>query len=170
VVFYLIYQYNLIVQAKNNVKEMYASIDVSLKNRYDLLPNLIETIKWYMKHEADILIRTTKQRNLTRETLSQEILENEVDLSTQVKSIFAVAESYPELQASKNFLQLQHKLTELENTLQAVRRAYNASVKELHVFQEQIPTNIIAKLIHIPPYPYFEIINEEKKTITIAVK
>jgi len=168
-VVYIIYQYNLIIQAKNSVEEMYSSIDVALKNRHDLIPNLVETIKWYMKHEAQTLLNATKERTKSLWwVLSQKNMNDEAMLSEQLSNILVVAESYPDLKASTNFLQLQFQIAEIEDRLQAVRRAYNASIKELRNFQEQIPTNIISKLIKIPIYPYFEANEEEKKNVNIS--
>lgn len=172
VILYIVYQYNLIIQAKNSVKEMYASIDVALKTRYDLIPNLIESIKAYMKYEAEVLIEITKARSRhdVKDILSQNSMADEAVLSSHIDKLLVTAEAYPDLKASENFLQLQYQLSEIEDRLQAVRRAYNASIRELNNFQEQIPTNIIAKLISIPIYPYFEAAIHEKENIDIQEK
>jgi len=158
-VIYAIATYNSIISTKNTVKESFSSIDTVLQNRYNLIPNLVEVVKQYMTHEAWIITKVTDLRaSLVANTNknSAERFEQENALQAGMKSIFAVAENYPELKASTNFLELQTQWAEIEDRLQWARRAYNAAVKELQNKKEMFPSNIIAALMNIEVYTMFE--------------
>lgn len=159
----IIITYNNIISIKNNVKESSSAIDVFLKNRFDLIPNIIAAVKWYAKHETQVLEEITHMRsNINNDDHSKERFEIENWLSNALKSVFAVAENYPNLKANENFLLLQKQLESLEDKIQAARRWYNAAVKDLDNKKEQFPSNIIANNISIPQYYMFQITEEER--------
>lgn len=151
--------YNGIIGAKNSVKESFSAIDTVLQNRYDLIPNLVEVVKQYASHESKIFAQVSEMRaklvsggsSTTKERFAEENA-----LYSGMKSLFAVAENYPDLKASSNFLELQNQWTEIEDRLQGARRAYNASVKELQNKKEMFPTNMIAAMMSIPEYSMYE--------------
>ena len=163
-----IFAYNAVVSAKNKVEEAKSSIEVYLQNRYDLIPNLVETVKKYMEHERWVLEEVTKLRtDLVKMSgqLSKERVEKENMLSQALKSIFAVAENYPDLKANQNFIQLQNQWSEIEDRIAAARRTYNAALKRLRDMQQMIPYSFFAKMIKIPEYEYFEATEEAKKPL-----
>ncbi|MFA4996040.1 MAG: LemA family protein [Patescibacteria group bacterium] len=139
--------YNRLVQLNIRSDEAWSDIDVQLKRRYDLIPNLVETVKGYAKHEKGVFEEVTKARS---EALSAKGIksksEAENKISEALKSIFAVAEAYPDLKASQNFSQLQDELTDTEDKIQAARRFYNANVRDLNIAVQSFPTNIIANM------------------------
>ena len=159
--------YNWIVSTKNNVIESEKAIDTVFQNRYDLIPNLVEVVKKYASHEKWVLEEVTKLRSwaMSGQEMTQEKLKNENILSGTLKSIFALAENYPELKANENFLNLQEEWTEIEDRMQAARRAYNAAVKALRNKKEMFPSNIVAWMMNIPVYPMFEANEEAKKSL-----
>ncbi len=163
-----IFTYNAVVSAKNKVEEAKSSIEVYLQNRYDLIPNLVETVKKYMEHEKGVLEEVTKLRSdLVKMSgqLSKERLEKENMLSQTLKSIFAVAENYPDLKANQTFIQLQNQWAEIEDRIAAARRTYNAALKRLRDMQQMIPYSLFAKFVQIPDYEYFEATEEAKKSL-----
>lgn len=158
-VIYFIATYNSIINLKNTVKETFSSIDTVLQNRYNLIPNLVEVVKQYMQHESWVISKVTELRaslmsNSNKGSLERFAQENE--LQAGLKSIFAVAENYPDLKASANFLELQTSWSEIEDRLQWARRAYNASIKELNNKKEMFPSNIVASMMTIEDYKMFE--------------
>lgn len=162
--------YNTIISIKNNVKESSSAIDVFLKNRFDLIPNIVAAVKWYAKHETENLEKLTKIRSeIWHDNHKKERFQVENGLSHALKSVFAVAENYPDLKASKNFLILQQQLETLEDKIQAARRWYNAAVKELQDKKEQFPSNIIANNMDIDPYDMFNATDEEKEVVDINI-
>ena len=162
-----IWIYNWIVSTKNNVIESKKAIDTVFQNRYDLIPNLVEVVKKYAEHEKTVLEEVTKLRSwaMAAQEITPDKLKNENILSWTLKSIFALAENYPELKANENFLNLQTKWTEIEDRMQAARRAYNAAVKSLRNKKEMFPSNIIASMMNLPTYPMFEADEEAKKNL-----
>lgn len=151
--------YNSIINSKNNVKESFWSIDTVLQNRYNLIPNLVEVVKQYMQHESWVISKVTELRASlmsNSNNTSSERFEKENQLQAGLKSIFAVAENYPDLKASANFLELQNSWSEIEDRLQWARRAYNSSVKELNNKKEMFPSSIIASMMTIEEYKMFE--------------
>lgn len=159
-----IFLYNSLIGKKNTVKESYSGIEVQLKRRYDLIPNLVNTVKGYAKHEADTFEKVTKAR--TEAMHSKNIHDKakaENEISDTLKSLFAVAESYPALKADQNFLHLQQELSDTEDKLSASRRFYNGAVNSFNTAIESVPTNIIAGIFKFKKADFFEIEAEEKE-------
>ena len=152
--------YNNLVVARQRVREGASDIDTQLKRRYDLIPNLVETVKGYAKHEKETLERVVEARNT--QGLGDDKTQAENALSETLKSIFALSENYPQLQANQNFLALQQELTDTENKIQASRRFYNTTVLALNTKIETFPGNIIAKIFHFQTEKFFEMSESEK--------
>ena len=151
--------YNRLITLRNRVDNAWAQIDVQLKRRYDLIPNLVETVKGYMTHERDTLTEVTKYRaQLVTGSVADKAQANNM-LSQTLKSIFAVAENYPDLKANENFKMLQDELAGTEDKISYIRTAYNDSVLEYKTAKEKFPTNIIAGMFAsvFPEKPYFEV-------------
>lgn len=152
--------YNGLVMLRNQTDEAYSDIDVQLKRRYDLVPNLVETVKGYATHEKELFEKVTKAR---AEAISsgdqgmQAHAEAENALTGALKSVFAVAENYPDLKASDNFKQLSGELTDTENKIEAARRFYNANVRDLNTRIQSFPTNIIAGMFKFTVREMFEL-------------
>jgi LemA protein len=137
--------YNKLVRLRNTVKSSWSDIDVQCKKRYDLVPNLVETVKGYASHEKAVFEKVTQARSMAMQASSPaEMAKAENMLRDTLKSLFAVAEAYPELKANANFLQLQSQLQELENNLESARRYYNAVVRDYNILIESFPSNLIA--------------------------
>ena len=165
----LIALYNGLVQARQKVENAWAQIDVQLQRRFDLIPNLIETVKGYMQHERDVLTKVTELRNSwTDATTVGEKANLDNKLSESLKSIMAVAEGYPDLKASQNFSELQEELRNTENKISFSIQFYNGSVTIYNTKLETVPTNIIASMFKFKPKELFEVENEEiKKNIKV---
>jgi LemA protein len=159
--------YNGLIRLKNRVNEAWSDIDVQLKRRYDLIPNLIETVKGYAAHERETLEKVINARNAamaaqsTGDAKAQGEAENA--LSGTLKSIFALAESYPDLKANQNFLELQRELSDTENKIQSSRRFYNGNVRDFNTKIQTFPNNIIAGWLKFSERKFFEIENEEER-------
>jgi len=155
---WVISAYNRLVTLKNRAKEAWADIDVQLKRRYDLIPNLVETVKGYAAHERELFEKVTEARTkaMGAQTLKEKG-EAENFLSSTLKSLFAVAENYPDLKASINFLELQRELRDTEDKIQAARRFYNTNVRDLNIQIESFPANIIAETFRFGKIEFFEI-------------
>ena len=169
-IFIIVWIYNSIISSRNTVEESFSAIDAMLQQRYDLIPNLVEVVKQYATHERETLTKVTEMRaNLlnNQHVSSEERFQNENMLSAWLKSVFAVAENYPDLKASQNFINLQNQWGEMENNVQASRRAYNAAVKDLKNKQEMFPSNMIAGMMSIKEYAMF-LAQEEAKTAPSA--
>ena len=155
----IIGMYNSLVRGRNHVKESWAGIDTELKRRYDLIPNLVETVKGYAAHEREVFERVVEARSRavasTGSPASQ--AQDENLLVGALKQLFAVVEAYPDLKASQNFLALQKQLAETEDRLQAARRFYNANVRDYNNRCEMFPTNVIAGMFKFQPEEFFEI-------------
>jgi LemA protein len=151
--------YNSLVRGRNHVIESWSGIDTELKRRYDLVPNLVETVKGYAKHEREVLERVVEARSRavasTGSPASQARDENV--LVGALRQLFALSEGYPDLKASRNFLELQHQLTETENRIQASRRFYNANVRDYNNRCEMFPTNVMASMFRFEKAEFFEI-------------
>ena len=147
IILWIIAIYNGLITLRNRVKEAWSDISVQLKRRYDLIPNLIETVKGYSKFEKSVLTDVTKART---EAMNAQGIEakakGENVLTGALKSLFAVAESYPDLKASQNYLELQDELTDTENKIEASRRFYNGQVRDFNTKLETFPTNIIGQI------------------------
>ncbi len=137
--------YNKLVRLRNTVKSSWSDIDVQCKKRYDLVPNLVETVKGYASHERTVFEKVTEARSMAmKATTPAEMAKAENMLRDTLKSLFAVAEAYPELKANANFMQLQSELQELENNIESARRYYNAVVRDYNTLIESFPSNLIA--------------------------
>lgn len=158
VVVWAIFAYNRFVAMVQRAREAWADIDVQLKRRYDLIPNLVETVKGYMSHERQTLESVTAARVAAMDAGSvEEKGKAENMLTGALKSLFAVAESYPDLKANTNFLELQRELSDTENKIQAARRFYNTVVRDLNTAIESFPGNIIAGFFNFEPREFFEL-------------
>ena len=156
VVAWIIAVYNRFVRLVQRSKEAWADIDVQLKRRYDLIPNLVEAVKGYVKHEAGTLEKVTAARAAAMDAGGVEAKgKAENMLSGALKSLFAVAESYPELKANTNFLELQRELSDTENKIQAARRFYNGNVRDLNTAISVFPGNVLADFFRFEPREFF---------------
>lgn len=157
----LVFLYNGLVAAKNRTEEAWSDIDVQLKRRYDLIPNLINTVKGYAAHEEKVLQAVTDARTTAMQNQGSVEAQGESEnmLTGALKSLFAVAESYPDLKANQNFLELQQELSDTENKIMASRRFYNSSVMDLNTKIESFPTNIFASLFGFTKRTFFELDN-----------
>ncbi|HVV15007.1 MAG TPA: LemA family protein [Candidatus Paceibacterota bacterium] len=161
-VFWVIVSYNHFVTLVQRVKEAWADIDVQLKRRYDLIPNLVETVKGYATHEREAFENVTKARAAAMGAQGpEEKGQAENMLSGALKSLFAVAEAYPDLKANQNFLGLQTELSDTENKIQAARRFYNGNVRDLNTGLQSFPGNVIAGVFHFEQKEYFELSADE---------
>jgi len=150
--------YNGLIKFRNRTKEAWADIDVQLKRRYDLIPNLVETVKGYAGHEKELFEKVTEARTRAMGAGNlKEKGEAENILSGTLKTLFAVAENYPDLKASVNFLELQRDLRDTEDKIQAARRFYNGNVRDLNIKIESFPANIVANLFRFQKMELFEI-------------
>lgn len=163
VILYFIAVYNGLVARRNQVREAWATVDTQLKRRYDLIPNLIETVRGAAKHESETLAAVTEARNAAMAATGAGIADAQNKLTETLKSLFAVAESYPDLKANQNYLELQRELADTENKIQATRQFYNTVVMGLNTQIEQFPSNIVANMFGITPEKMFEIEETEKK-------
>ncbi|MCX8016173.1 MAG: LemA family protein [Patescibacteria group bacterium] len=156
--------YNSLVRLRNRVKEAWSDIEVQLKRRYDLIPNIIETVKGYAAHEKQVFenVTTARAQAISAQGL-QKKAESEEMLSNTLKTLFAVAENYPELKANANFLDLQRELADTENKIQAARRFYNNCVLALNTKIEVFPSNIIAKIFNFKKEEFFALENVSEK-------
>ncbi len=160
----VVFSYNSLVRAKNTVENAFSDIDVQLKNRFDVVENLVNTVKWYAEHEKSLLENITKSRTAYMNAKDDnEKIKADNMLSSTLKSLFAVAENYPDLKANQNFLDLQNKLYDLENKIAASRRYYNSAVREYENKRETFPSNIIANLFGFKEKLYFELNSEEER-------
>jgi LemA protein len=173
VILWAIVVFNSLVRSKNRVDEAYSDIDVQLKRRYDLIPNLVETVKGYMTHERETLVKLTEARtaamavhdNRSASLAEREKAENA--LSSTLKSLFAVTENYPELKASQNFLQLQDEISDTENKIQASRRFYNGNVRDFNTQIQVFPTNMFAGMLKFSKYEFFQAAEGERQNIQV---
>ena len=153
-----VFAYNSLVSLVNRTKEAWADIDVQLKRRYDLIPNLVETVKGYAKHESTAFENVTKARSAAMGATTPEAKgAAELSLAGALKSVFAIAEAYPELKANQNFLALQGELSDTENKIQAARRFYNGNVRDLNTSIESFPKNVIANMFKFAKMELFQL-------------
>jgi len=161
---WLVFVYNKLIRLKNQVKEAWADIEVQLKRRHNLIPNLVETVKGYAWHEKEVLTKVTEARSKAIKADSlEEKAKAENFLTQTLKSLFAVAENYPQLKASQNFLLLQKDLTDSEDKIQAARRFYNGNVRDYNIALEKFPNNLIVKFFSFKKYPFFETEEEARE-------
>ena len=163
--------YNGFVRLVNQTKEAWADIDVQLKRRYDLIPNLVEAVKGYAAHESDVFAKVTEARaNALSAKGPAEKGKAEDALSGALKSVFAVAEAYPQLRAVESFTSLQTELADTENKIQAARRFYNGNVRDLNIKVETFPSNIIAGLFHFTKQEFFQLEADSVERNPVQVK
>lgn len=161
IVLWVVFAYNRLVKLRQRTKEAWADIDVQLKRRYDLIPNLLETVKGYAKHEQSVFDNVTRARaSAVNAKTVDEQAQAENNLSQTLKSLFAVVENYPELKASQNFIALQQELSDTENKIQSARRFYNTNVRDLNIRIESFPDNLMAKLFNFQKMDLFELAEE----------
>jgi len=164
-VIYLIAIYNRLVSKREEVNEASSDIEVQLKRRADLIPNLVEVVKGYAAHEKEVLEKVTEARTrLISAKTVKEGLEADNMLTEALKTLFAVAENYPDLKANQNFLQLQQELVNTEDKIQASRRFYNSVAQEYNTTLKIFPNNLIAQFFGFKPVEYFELSYEEKES------
>jgi LemA protein len=166
---WLIAAYNGFIKLRNNVEEAFATMDVYMKKRYDLIPNLVETVKGYASHEKETLENVTKARNMAAgaETLEQRAA-GENMLAGTLKTLFAVAENYPNLKANENFMDLQGQLQKVEEDIANSRKYYNAVVKEFNTMIQVFPNNILAGMFRFEKKPMFEVeAAEERQNVKV---
>jgi len=163
VVIFVIY-YNSLVKLRNMANAAWADIDVQLKRRHDLVPNLVEVVKGYAAHERQTLESVIKARSkaLTASTIEQRA-EAEAELTRMLRGLLALVENYPDLKANQNFLELQKQLTEIEDQIQLARRYYNAVVRDYNIRTEVFPSNIVASMFGFRKMPYFQIEDEDRE-------
>lgn len=156
--------FNGLVALKNRAQEAWSDIDVQLKRRYDLIPNLVETVKGYAVHERELFEKVTQARS---DAMHAQSIKGKADaenmLSSTLKSLFAVSENYPDLKASQNFLELQRELADTENKIQAARRFYNTNVRDLNIKIESFPSNIFAGMFGFKKMELFETAGEAER-------
>lgn len=159
---WLVFAYNRFIRLINRAKEAWSDIDVQMKRRYDLIPNLVSIVKGYAQHESGTFEKVVLARNMAMNAkTTKEHGEAENMLSSTLKSIFALSESYPDLKANTNFLELQRELSDTENKIQAARRFYNTNVRDLNTAIESFPGNLIANAFRFEPREFFELEAED---------
>lgn len=171
VAIWLVWAYNGFVRLVNRTKEAWADIDVQLKRRYDLIPNLVNTVKGYATHESTAFEKVTEARSraMTATGTAQKG-QAEHQLSDMLKSVFAIAEAYPDLKANQNFLELQRELSDTENKIQAARRFYNTNVRDLNTAVESFPNNAIAGVFKFSKMEFFDLNANSAEREPVAVK
>jgi LemA protein len=167
---WLIGTYNRLITLSSRGKEAWADIDVQLKRRYDLIPNLVNTVKGYATHEKEAFENVTRARAAAmgaQTVADQSKAEN--TLSASLKTLFAVSEAYPDLHANQNFLKLADELSDTENKIQAARRFYNTNVRDLSISIASFPSNLIATTFGFKPLDYFELAGDSKEKESVSV-
>lgn len=168
IVLWIISVFNRLITLRNRTREAFSDIDVQLKRRHDLIPNLVETVKGYAAHEKEVFQKVTEAR--TRAMGAQTIKEKDVAenaLSDTLKTLFAVAENYPQLRASENFMELQRELTDTEDKIQAARRFYNANVRDLNTKIETFPANAVANIFGFKQMEFFGAEETDKAPVEV---
>ncbi len=171
IVLWVIFSFNGLVTLRNRTKEAWADIEVQLKRRYDLIPNLVNTVKGYATHESSAFENVTKARAaaMSGGSLADKAAHENM-LTGALKSVFAISEAYPELKANTNFLALQSELSDTENKIQAARRFYNANVRDLNTKIEVFPTNVIASSMGFSKMEYFDLGDNDVAQNPVEVK
>ena len=155
---WVVAMYNGFIRLKNTIEEAFSTMDVYLKKRYDLIPNLVETVKGYAAHESGTFEKVVQARNMAANaTTIEDKLKGENMLQSTLKSLFALAEAYPDLKANTNFLELQDQLNRVENEIASARKYYNAVVREFNTKVEAFPSNLIAGIFGFARRPMFEV-------------
>ena len=172
VVLWAVFIYNGFVTLVNRAKEAWADIEVQLKRRYDLIPNLVNTVKGYATHEASAFENVTKARSMAMgaQGPTKEHAQAENMLSGALKSLFAISEAYPDLKANQNFLALQAELSDTENKIQAARRFYNTNVRDLNIKIESFPSNLLASMFRFSKMEFFDLADNDAAQNPVEVK
>ena len=165
-VMWFILGYNSLVAKRHRVKEAWSDIEVQLKRRYDLVPNLVEIVKGYITHEKELFQKVTEARAKAMTASGKEKTAAENQFSETLKNLFAVSENYPELKANQNFLELQRELVDTEDKIQAARRFYNTVTRDYNIAISIFPTNIIANLFGFKPEVLFETVSKDEQLPT----
>ncbi len=166
---FFIYYYNRFITLRNQVDEAWSGVDVQLKRRYDLIPNLVETVKGYAKHERGTFESVVRARNeaLKAQTPAEKS-KAEAALTVALRGLFALAEAYPELKANINFLELQKQLAEIEDSIQLARRYYNAVVRDYNILCDSFPSLIVANIFGFTKRDFFEIPEGERENVKVS--
>lgn len=168
IILWVISVYNSLIALRNRVKDQWAQIDVQLKRRFDLIPNLVETVKGYTKHESETLEAVIKARNTyVSATVPEEQMKADGELTKAISKLFALTESYPELKANTNFQALQQELTETESKIAAARQFYNDTVMVYNNKVSMVPSNIIASLFKFNKEAFFEANETERQNVQV---
>jgi LemA protein len=168
VVVFVIAVYNNLVMRRNRVKEAASDIDVQLKRRYDLIPNLVNTVKGYATHERELFEKVTAARaGLMTGTTGERIAASN-QLTETLKSLFAVAEAYPDLKANQNFLSLQAELTDTQDKIMAAQRFYNGNVRDFNTAIQTFPSNLVASTMGFSPFEFIEAAEAETKNVEVS--
>lgn len=167
-IIWIVSTYNTLVILKNRVRDQWAQIDVQLKRRFDLIPNFVETIKGYTKHESETLENVVKARNTyLSATTPEEAMKADGELTKTISKLFALTESYPDLKANENFLKLQAELSETENKIAAARQFYNDTVLKYNNKVCTVPNNIIASIFGFKTEKFIEAAEDERKNVSV---
>lgn len=170
IIIYVLVQYNSFVKLNNMVKEAFATMDVYLKKRWDLIPNLVEVVKGYAEHESSVIEKVVKLRNLSYDKMSvTDKIDTNQQLATDLSNIMAIAENYPNLKASQNFSDLSNQLSKIEDEIANSRKYYNAIVRNLNTKIEMFPSNIIAKIFNFKIAKMFEADTNEKDNVKVEI-
>jgi LemA protein len=169
ILLYFFLVYNSLVTSRVRISEASSQIDVQLKRRTDLIPNLVETVKGYAKHEKDVFENVTKARAslMGAESTKDKAQANDF-LSNSLKSLFAVAENYPDLKASQNFMELQEELSDTENKIAYSRQFYNSNVTDYNTKLQTVPTNFIGNMFHFQPAEFFAADEKDKEPVKVS--
>jgi LemA protein len=168
-VLYIWFTYNNLATGKVRIKEAFSGIDVQLKRRVDLVPNLVETVKGYAKHEKELLEKVTEARSsLMKASTPHEKAQSDNILSSALKSLFAVSESYPDLRASRNFLELQQELSDIEAKIAYSRQFYNSNVRDYNATLASFPSGTIGRMFGFEEEEFFEAEEGEKKPVKVS--
>lgn len=168
IVLWAIAAYNGLIKLRNDSEEAFSTMDVYLKKRYDLVPNLVETVKGYAKHEASTLENVVKARNIAAgATTAEDRIKADNMLTSSLKTLFAVAEAYPDLKANANFMDLQEQLKRIEEDIANSRRYYNGVTKTFNIKTETFPSTIIASMFHFSRKPLYEISGEQRENVHV---
>ena len=165
---WLISSYNSMVKLRNMVRNSWAQIDVQLKRRFDLVPNLVETVKGYAAHEKEVLEKVTQARSMVQSAQSIEQRQQaENQLTNTLRSLFAVAEAYPQLKANDNFRDLQQQLAELEEKIAFARQFYNDTTMKYNTMIQSFPTNLLAGMFGFQALPFFEVDDVQRQAVQV---
>ena len=166
---FVIVTYNSLISSKNMVKEAFSTMDVYLKKRWDLVPNLVETVKGYAKHESETLEKIIEERNKNYDSMtSEEKLSSDAKVKGDILKVMALAESYPELKANQNFLDLNNQLVKIEDDIENSRKYYNGTVKNYNIKVLSIPSNIIASICGFKEEKMFEAAENERENVKVS--